>query len=54
MPIARFARSVAENLRRFRLYHQTVAELSALGDRELADIGIRRDRIRDVARDTRV
>ena len=50
MPIARFARSVASNLRRYHLYHRTVAELSALGDRELADLGIDRTDIRRIAR----
>ena len=50
MPIARFARTVASNLRRFHLYHRTVAELNALGDRELADLGITRGDIRRIAR----
>jgi len=50
VPIARFARSVASNLRRYHLYHRTVAELSALGDRELADLGIDRTDIRRIAR----
>ena len=50
MPIARFARSVATNLRRIQLYHRTVAELNALGDRELADLGIARGDIRRIAR----
>lgn len=54
MPIARFARSVASNLRRYHLYHRTVAELSALGDRELADLGIARTDIRRVARSSMI
>jgi uncharacterized protein YjiS (DUF1127 family) len=32
-----------------RRYHETVAELQALSDRDLADIGIARWQIRDVA-----
>lgn len=54
MPIARFARTVASSLRRVHLYHRTVAELSQLGDRELADLGIARHEIRAVARRTAV
>ena len=50
MPISRFARSIGSSLRRFHLYHRTVAELNALGDRELADLGIARHEIRAVAR----
>jgi uncharacterized protein YjiS (DUF1127 family) len=33
-----------------RLYQATVRELSALSDRELADLGISRTSIRDIAR----
>lgn len=36
--------------RRHRLYRQTVRELGNLGDRELADVGLNRGSIRDVAR----
>jgi uncharacterized protein YjiS (DUF1127 family) len=54
MPLVRFARTVAVNLRRAHLYHRTVAELNALGDRELADLGIARGEIRDIARRTAV
>ena len=50
MPITRFARTVASSLRRYHLYHRTVAELNALGDRELADLGIARHEIRAIAR----
>ncbi|WP_371811903.1 DUF1127 domain-containing protein [Ruegeria sp. R13_0] len=35
---------------RYRLYRQTVAELSALSDRELADLGLSRAMIRGLAR----
>lgn len=54
MPLARFARTVGSSLRRIHLYHRTIAELSQLGDRELADLGIARGEIRDVARRTAV
>jgi uncharacterized protein YjiS (DUF1127 family) len=33
-----------------RLYNQTYRELDALSDRELADIGVRRGDIQDIAR----
>jgi uncharacterized protein YjiS (DUF1127 family) len=43
--------SGAQALRRYRVYSQTYAELSALSDRELADLGISRFDIRQVARE---
>ena len=36
----------------YRLYRSTIAELDALNDRELADLGISRLSIRDIARDS--
>lgn len=54
MPLTRFARTIGSSLRRYHLYHRTVAELSALGDRDLADLGIMRCDIREVARRTTV
>ena len=36
----------------YRLYRQTVAELGALNDRELGDLGISRFAIRQVAHDS--
>jgi uncharacterized protein YjiS (DUF1127 family) len=36
----------------YRRYRQTVEELNALSDRELADLDIARFAIRDVARDS--
>ncbi len=50
MPLPRFARAIGSSLRRYHLYHRTVAELSRLGDRELADLGIARCDIREIAR----
>lgn len=35
---------------RYRLYRQTVSELSALSNRELADLGLSRTMIRGLAR----
>ncbi|MCB1341915.1 MAG: DUF1127 domain-containing protein [Pseudooceanicola sp.] len=50
------AEQIAEGIGRFaanfaaqRRYRQTVDALSGLGDRELADIGLSRAEIRDVA-----
>ncbi len=42
---------VTTALRQRRLYSQTVAELNALTDRELTDLGISRLAISDVARE---
>ncbi len=50
MILAHVRHSIAARFHRIRLYHQTVAELSALHDRDLADLGIARGDIRDVAR----
>ncbi len=44
-----FAR-LSEHVVRRRLAAQTIAELAALSDRDLADIGLHRGDIRDVAR----
>lgn len=38
-------------LRRWNAYRQTVRELSALDDRDLTDLGIRRGDIETLARD---
>ncbi|MDK9697986.1 MAG: DUF1127 domain-containing protein [Siculibacillus sp.] len=54
MPLTRFARSIGTSLRRIHLYRVTIAELSQLGDRELADLGIARHEIREVARRTAI
>jgi len=41
--------SIVRFLREWRLYNRSVGELSRLGDRELADIGISRSDIARVA-----
>jgi uncharacterized protein YjiS (DUF1127 family) len=38
-------------IERTRVYHRTLAELNALNDRELADIGVSRLELREIARD---
>ena len=42
--------SLTQRWSRFRTYHRTLNELSMLSDHELADIGIHRANIGDVAR----
>lgn len=42
---------LAERRRQNAAYRQTLAELSAMSDRDLADIGLRRGMIDDVARE---
>lgn len=49
--IANLRRVVAERRAYARAYHRTYAELDALSDRDLADIGISRVQIRDIATD---
>ncbi len=46
-----FSPAIAEAMRKRRLYTQTIHELNQLTDRELADLGISRLAIADVARD---
>ena len=43
--------SLSQSWSRFRSYRRTVSELSALGDRELADLGIGRGDIARLARE---
>lgn len=50
-PAAGLVQRLATPLIRLRAHLATLRELSQLNDRELADIGIHRSRIRDVARD---
>jgi uncharacterized protein YjiS (DUF1127 family) len=43
--------SLSARLANYRTYCATLAELSALSDRDLDDVGLTRGRIRDVAAD---
>lgn len=43
--------SLAQMIQRRRIYSQTLAELDALSDRDLADLGLHRSLIRSVAKD---
>ncbi|WP_407048819.1 DUF1127 domain-containing protein [Methyloraptor flagellatus] len=51
MSLSRFANTVAQSWSRYKLYNQTVRELSRLDDRELADLGIGRNGIQQLARE---
>lgn len=46
---AGLAAGLRDNWRRYRVYRATLRELNALGDRELADIGIHRANIGSIA-----
>lgn len=48
--MANIAKSIKLALHRRRLFSQTVRELNALTDRELADLGIHASMIRDIAK----
>ncbi|MBP1807046.1 DUF1127 domain-containing protein [Rubellimicrobium aerolatum] len=41
--------ALAQRLARYRLYRQTLDELGSLSDRDLADLGIHRSQIVDIA-----
>lgn len=41
--------TLVERVAQYRLYRKTLDELSALGDRELADLGLNRTMLRSVA-----
>lgn len=43
---------VSKALADYRIYRQTLDELEALNDRELADLGLSRLQVRDVAYDS--
>jgi uncharacterized protein YjiS (DUF1127 family) len=47
-PFARLRKSIAD----YRLYRQTLDELAALSNRELADLGISRFSIREIAHES--
>jgi uncharacterized protein YjiS (DUF1127 family) len=46
---ASFFDAIAERVRRYRSYRQTLAELESLSDRELADLGLHHSMIRACA-----
>lgn len=48
--LGHIAKSVRLAMHRRRLFNQTVRELSALSDRELADLGIHGSMIKDIAK----
>lgn len=43
--------AIADRLAKYKLYRQTLDELAALNDRELADLGLSRGMIRGVAQE---
>lgn len=45
-----FFADIATRYRSYRLYRETLNELSSLSNRELADLGLHRSQIREVAR----
>jgi uncharacterized protein YjiS (DUF1127 family) len=47
--VAGFFRAIRETIETYRLFRRTEAELAALNDRELADLGIHRGEIERVA-----
>ena len=49
--IAAFAKAARNALERRRVYNQTLFELNGLSDRDLADLGLARGMISDVARE---
>ena len=42
-------RATADRITRYRMYRETLDELRALGDRELADLGLNRSMLRSLA-----
>lgn len=47
--LAQLRNTLSTRLANYRTYRATLAELSALSDRELSDVGLSRGMIRDVA-----
>jgi uncharacterized protein YjiS (DUF1127 family) len=50
MSILGFAASVQSSWKRYNTYRKAVRQLESLDDRQLADIGVSRSRIEDLAR----
>ncbi len=50
--IAAFAAAASERFAAYKLYRETVAELSALSNRELNDLGLSRSAIKGIALET--
>ncbi|KLK91485.1 hypothetical protein AA309_19720 [Microvirga vignae] len=50
--LSMFVTYILSKIRAYKLYRQTVSELSELSDRELADLGIARFDIARVARES--
>lgn len=48
-PVVGFFNTLAERVARYRVYRDTVVELTKLSDRELADLGLARQNLRAVA-----
>lgn len=44
-----FFKAAGERYARYRLYRRTLSEMSALGDRELRDLGLHRSQIKSIA-----
>jgi len=44
-------KTISDKLNAWRRYREAVRELSSLNDRELSDIGIKRDEIQAIARE---
>ena len=40
---------LADRFARFRRFHETLNELTVLSDRDLADVGLHRSQLRDIA-----
>ncbi|OYX40972.1 MAG: hypothetical protein B7Z02_17235 [Rhodobacterales bacterium 32-67-9] len=47
--VAAFFRGLSDSRRRYSVYRQTVRELAALSERDLADLGIHRSSITTIA-----
>lgn len=50
--LAEMRANLAERIARYRIYRQTLTELSSLSDRDLDDLGIRRADVYSIAMDS--